>query len=251
MATDGTGLKVIVPELPAAHNGLRRALPKRELAVFQYEPTKSGDVVAAKLRPFQGTLTADAEHRFNDVFASGRVMEAAATRTGAANFATPRRPSPRSRAKAARSSAPSMAKRRRHAARLARDALREHRQRYIRPVVHDFERWLRAVSPRSCRPSRWRRRSTTTQSQARALSLRRRPHRAHRQLNHRARVPERRQAPTQHALRWQHGRSASRLRAPRYHRHLSRAARPRAAYLAWPSNDSAPTATSSTSRSTS
>jgi hypothetical protein len=76
MATDGTGLKVIVPKLPAAHNGYVELYRNVELAVFQYEPTKDGDIVAAKLRPFRGTLTADAEHRFNGVFASGNVTEA-------------------------------------------------------------------------------------------------------------------------------------------------------------------------------
>jgi len=65
MATDGTGLKVIVPKLLTAHNGCIELYRNDELAVFQYEPDKSGDVVTAKLKPFHGTLTADAEHRFN------------------------------------------------------------------------------------------------------------------------------------------------------------------------------------------
>ncbi len=65
MATDGTGLKVIVPKLPAAHNGYVELYRNDGVTVFQYEPDKSGDVVAAKLSSFNGTLTADAEHRFN------------------------------------------------------------------------------------------------------------------------------------------------------------------------------------------
>lgn len=40
MATDGTGIKVIVPSLPAAHNGYLELYRNDELAVFQYEPTK-------------------------------------------------------------------------------------------------------------------------------------------------------------------------------------------------------------------
>jgi len=86
MATDGTGLKVIIPKLPAAHNGYIELYRNDELAVFQYEPDKSGDVVAAKLRPFRGTLTADAEHRFNDVFASRRVLEAGCNAHGRRKF---------------------------------------------------------------------------------------------------------------------------------------------------------------------
>lgn len=94
MATDGTGIKVIVPKLPAAHNGYLELYRNDELAVFQYEPTKNGDLVAAKLRPFRGTLTADAEHRFNDVFASGHIIEAAAMRTEVASSATLKQRSP-------------------------------------------------------------------------------------------------------------------------------------------------------------
>ena len=74
MATDGTGLKVIVSKLPAAHNGYIELYRNDETAVFQYEASKSGDIVAGKLRQFRGTLTADAEHRFNQLFASGRVI---------------------------------------------------------------------------------------------------------------------------------------------------------------------------------
>src|SRR5262249_15494484 len=60
MATDGTGLKVLVPELPAAHDGYIELYRNRDCAVFQYEADKSSTHVTAKLRPFRGTLTADA-----------------------------------------------------------------------------------------------------------------------------------------------------------------------------------------------
>jgi transposase len=86
MATDGTGLKVIIPSLPAAHNGYVELYRNDEVAVFQYEADKSGEAVAAKLRPFEGILTADAEHRFNDVFASGRVVEAGCNAHGRRKF---------------------------------------------------------------------------------------------------------------------------------------------------------------------
>src|SRR3569832_2759820 len=54
MATDGTGLKVIVSNLPAAHNGYIELYRNEETAVFQYEASKSGDIVAGKLRQFRG-----------------------------------------------------------------------------------------------------------------------------------------------------------------------------------------------------
>jgi hypothetical protein len=148
MATDGTGLKVIVPKLPAAHNGYVELYRNDEVAVFQYEPDKSGEVVAAKLRPFQGTLTADAEHRFNQVFASGRVLEAGCNAHGRRKF------------RDAEATQPVLAveggaflgamygeEEKAQKLGLAGEALREHRQQFIRPLAHDFERWLDAVEP--------------------------------------------------------------------------------------------------------
>jgi transposase len=76
MATDGTGLKVLVPNLPAAHDGYIELYRNRECAVFQYAADKGSDDVVAKLRTFRGKLTADAEHRFNAVYASGDIIEA-------------------------------------------------------------------------------------------------------------------------------------------------------------------------------
>jgi hypothetical protein len=58
MATDGTGIKVIVPKLPAAHGGSLEFHRNDEVAVLQYEPIKDGDLVTAKLRPLRGPLTA-------------------------------------------------------------------------------------------------------------------------------------------------------------------------------------------------
>ena len=148
MATDGTGLKVIVPKLPAAHNGYIELYRNDELAVFQYEPDKSGDVVVAKLRPFRGTLTADAEHRFNDVFASGRVLEAGCNAHGRRKFRDAEDTQP---VLAAEGGAflGAMYGEEEKAQKLALrgDALRDHRQRYIRPIVLDFKRWLDAVKP--------------------------------------------------------------------------------------------------------
>ena len=69
MATDGTGLKVLVPGLPAAHNGYIELYRNRECAVFQYQADKAGEALVSKLKRFRGTLTADAEHRLNAVYA--------------------------------------------------------------------------------------------------------------------------------------------------------------------------------------
>jgi transposase len=148
MATDGTGLKVLVPKLPAAHNGYIELYRNQQLAVFQYEADKSGDDVAAKLAPFCGTLTADAEHRFNGVYANGRVVESGCNAHGRRKF------------RDAESTQPVLAveggafigamygeEEKAQKLGLVGDALREHRQRFIRPTADDFERWLDAVEP--------------------------------------------------------------------------------------------------------
>jgi transposase len=148
MATDGTGFKVIVPELPVAHNGYIELYRNDELAVFQYEPTKDGDLVTAKLRPFRGTLTADAEHRFNDVFASGRVIEAGCNAHGRRKFRDAEATQPVLAAEGgAFIGAMYGEEEKAQKLGLRADALRQHRQQHIGPIVRDFQRWLDAVKP--------------------------------------------------------------------------------------------------------
>jgi len=148
MATDGTGLKVIVSNLPAAHNGYIELYRNEETAVFQYEASKSGDIVAGKLRQFRGTLTADAEHRFNQVFASGRVIEAGCNAHGRRKFRDAEATQPVLAAEGgAFIGAMYAAENKARELGLRGDDLRDHRQRHIRPVVRDFEHWLDAVRP--------------------------------------------------------------------------------------------------------
>jgi transposase len=148
MATDGTGLKVIIPELRAAHNGYVELYRNDEIAVFQYEPVKDGDIVAAKLKPFRGTLTADAEHRFNGVFASGDVLEAGCNAHGRRKFEDAEATQPVLAAEGgAFIGAMYGEEEKDRKLGLTGDALREHRQRFIHPIAIDFERWLAAVAP--------------------------------------------------------------------------------------------------------
>jgi transposase len=86
MATDATGLKVLIPKLKGTHSGYLEVYRRDELAVFQYEPHKGGDVLEAKLKGFSGVLVADAEHRHNGVFASGAVLEAGCNAHGRRKF---------------------------------------------------------------------------------------------------------------------------------------------------------------------
>ena len=148
MATDGTGLKVLVPKLPVAHNGYIELYRNNELAVFQYEADKSSDSVASKLAPFVGKLTADAEHRFNAVYESGRVTETGCNAHGRRKFRDAQDTQP---ALAAEGGAFIGAiygeEEKAQALGLVGAALREHRQRHIRPIANDFEVWLAAVEP--------------------------------------------------------------------------------------------------------
>ncbi|MFM2152102.1 MAG: hypothetical protein RL199_537 [Pseudomonadota bacterium] len=76
MATDGTGLKVLVPELSKAHNGFIEPCRSTEYAVSQDAPDEAREGVFAMLRIFRGTITADAEHRYHAVYVTGSVIEA-------------------------------------------------------------------------------------------------------------------------------------------------------------------------------
>ncbi len=148
MATDGTGLKVLVPQLPVAHNGYIELYRNQEIAVFQYEADKSSESVVSKLQPFRGTLTADAEHRFNDVYASGRVLESGCNAHGRRKFRDAEDTQPLLAAEGgAFLGAIYGEEERAQKLGLGGDALRDHRQRYIRPLATDFERWLDAVMP--------------------------------------------------------------------------------------------------------
>ncbi len=148
MATDGTGLKVLIPKLHAAHNGYVELYRNREVAVFQYEPDKAAEGVVAKLQPFHGTLTADAEHRFNAVYATGRVVEAGCNAHGRRKFRDAEATRPDLAAEGgAFIAAMYVAEHDAQTRGLVSDDLRAHHRRVIHPIVSEFRRWLAAVAP--------------------------------------------------------------------------------------------------------
>lgn len=148
MATDGTGIKVLVPGLPAAHDGYVELYRNAEFAVFQYAAHKgSGDVVA-KLATFLGTLTADAEHRFNAVYATGRVKEAGCNAHGRRKFRDAEATQPvLAKEGGAFVAAIYVAEEAAQRDGLSGDALLAHRREHIRPIATDFAKWLAAVEP--------------------------------------------------------------------------------------------------------
>ncbi len=148
MATDGTGIKVLVPGLPAAHNGYIELYRNRECAVFQYAADKGSDQVVGKLRAFRGTLTADAEHRFNAVYASGNIIESGCNAHGRRKFRDAEQTQPVLAAEGGGFIGAMYAEEEK-----AQElgpvgaALLAHRQERIRPIADQFERWLAAVRP--------------------------------------------------------------------------------------------------------
>ncbi|MCC7108647.1 MAG: IS66 family transposase [Deltaproteobacteria bacterium] len=148
MATDGTGLKVLVPKLPEAHDGYIELYRNRDVAVFQYEPDKGGESVVSKLASFRGTLTADAEHRFNAVYESGRVVEAGCNAHGRRKFSDAEATQPKLAVEGgAFLGAMYGEEEKARALGLTGDVLREHRQQHLRPIADDFDKWLAAVQP--------------------------------------------------------------------------------------------------------
>ena len=148
MATDGTGLKVLVPGLPAAHDGYLELYRNLSCAVFQYEATKASEQLAGKLQAFRGTLTADAEHRLNVLYADGRVLEAGCNAHGRRKFEDAEATQPTLAAEGGGFlSAMYVEEARAHELRLVGDALVEHRRRLIRPLADQLEKWCDAVAP--------------------------------------------------------------------------------------------------------
>ena len=148
MATDGTGLKVLVEGLPSAHDGYVELYRNAECAVFQYAAHKGSEDVVDKLAPFRGTLTADAEHRFNAGYATGRVIEAGCNAHGRRKFRDAEHTQPvLAKEGGAFIAAIYVAEDRAQKASLAGHDLVALRREHIRPIVTDFAKWLAAVEP--------------------------------------------------------------------------------------------------------
>ncbi len=148
MATDGTGLKVLIPGLPEAHDGYIELYRNLSCAVFQYAATKASEDLEAKLKPFCGTLTADAEHRLNGVYLDGRVIEAGCNAHGVRKFEDAEATQPTLAAEG-RAFLSAMYLHENEAQRLGLvgDALVEHRRRLIGPLAEQLKKWCAAVAP--------------------------------------------------------------------------------------------------------
>ena len=134
--------------MPHAHNGYIELYRNLSCAVFQYEADKASEHLVGKLQAFCGTLTADAEHRLNAAYASGRVLEAGCNAHGVRKFEDAEATQPTLAAEGHRFlSNIYLHEAHAHELALAGDALVEHRRRLIRPLADQLERWCDAVAP--------------------------------------------------------------------------------------------------------
>ncbi|MEZ4467781.1 MAG: IS66 family transposase [bacterium] len=148
MATDATGLKVLVPKLPTAHRGYLEIYRRDDKVVFQYEPEKGSETLAAKLGPFKGVLVADAEHRHNRIFADGKVLEAGCNAHGRRKFRDAEATQPALAAEGGGFiSLMYVAENEAKMLNLMGDSLRAWRQEKIQPVQEEMRRWMDAVEP--------------------------------------------------------------------------------------------------------
>lgn len=148
MATDATGLKVQVPGLPGTHYGHLEVYRRDDLVVVQYEAEKGAETLANKLRPFEGVLVADAEHRHNAVFEDGRVLEAGCNAHGRRRLRDAEVAQPvLAREGGDFIAAIYIAEAKAREQQLTGDALRVWRQEHTPPLMRSFRRWMDAVEP--------------------------------------------------------------------------------------------------------
>jgi transposase len=148
MATDATGLKVLIPGLPGTHSGHLEVYRRDDVVVFQYEAHKGSEVLANKLRPFSGVLVADAEHRHNLVFADGSVVEAGCNAHGRRKLRNAEATQPvLAKEGGAFISAIYAAEEEAKKLGLHGDALKAWRQAKVPPLQAELMAWMDAVEP--------------------------------------------------------------------------------------------------------
>lgn len=148
MMTDGTHLNVVVKGVPGTHRGYLEVYLNGSTVVFQYEPEKGGETVAAKLKDYKGFLIADAEHRFNEVFATGAVIEVGCNAHGRRKFEDAEQAQPLLAAEGGRFlSAAFVAEDEAKKNGLTGDPLRTWRKERIGPLYRQLRDWMDAVGP--------------------------------------------------------------------------------------------------------
>ena len=149
MRSDGTSLKVIVPDLAGTHKGHIEVFCRDETVVFQYEHDKKGETIVGKLGKFRGLLQVDAEHRYNGLFEPGLgIIEIGCNAHGFRKFEAAQAVQPVLAKEAADFlTAMFLAEGEAREIGLRDDALRDWRRRRIQPLFDDLWRWMDAVQP--------------------------------------------------------------------------------------------------------
>ena len=148
MFSDGTHLAVVVKGVPGTHRGYLEVYLNGPVVVFQYEPENGGETIEAKLKGCQGFLVVDAEHRFNGVFADGKLVEAGCNAHGRRRFEAAEKSQPLlalegGRFLAAAFAAEEEAQRAGHRG----PELLQWRQARIRPLYTAMRAWMEVVEP--------------------------------------------------------------------------------------------------------
>jgi transposase len=148
MASDATGLKVLVKGLPKAQNGHIEVYRNDATVVFQYEAHKGSEPLVSKLAPFQGVLVTDAEHRHNALYDSGRILEAGCNAHGVRKFEAAAKVQPVLAPEGHRFlSLMYIAEAEAREQGLVGDELRAWRATHIPPLMADLRAWMDAVEP--------------------------------------------------------------------------------------------------------
>lgn len=148
MHTDGSGLPVVVPGA-GTHRGVVDVFAWDDIAVYQYSTGKDGQELVAKLRPFAGTLVADAESRLNAIYTQLDVTEAGCNAHGRRKFRVAEAVQPELAEEAGRFlSAVYIKEREARENGLEGDALLAWRQTEEKPIIEDFKVWLDIMEPK-------------------------------------------------------------------------------------------------------
>lgn len=148
LLSDGTHLAVVVKGVPGTHRGYLEVYLHGPTVVFQYEPEKGAAALVAKLSGYEGFLVVDAEHRFNGVFESGKVVEVGCNAHGRRKFEDAETTQPVLAVEGGRFlSAAFAAEDEARAAGLAGNELRAWRQSRVGPLYTSMRGWMDAVEP--------------------------------------------------------------------------------------------------------
>lgn len=148
MATDATGLKVLIPGLPGSHHGHIEVYRRPDVVVFQYEHDKAAESLVSKLAPFKGILVADAEHRHNPLFESGVIREGGCNAHGRRKLRDAEAVQPElAKEGGAFIAGIYVAEAKAHEDKLIGDELTARRRSTMLPLKERFRAWMNAVEP--------------------------------------------------------------------------------------------------------